>query len=103
MATNAKEIKTNNILNPLNIHELKPMIFYSGKDDELSIVLQEFNHGDLIIKSLSTDVLQVKELILEDEDVEVSWKQSRKGLRVTLPDGFVNSDERKKCTLKIKF
>ncbi|WP_231424834.1 MULTISPECIES: hypothetical protein [Pedobacter] len=89
--------------NPLNIHEIKPIIFYSGKDDELSIVLQEFNYGDLIIKSLSTDVLKVKELKIENEVVEVNWKQSAKGLRVSLPDVFINNKELKKCTLKIKF
>ncbi|MGM9478490.1 hypothetical protein ACS5PU_18850 [Pedobacter sp. GSP4] len=51
--------------NQLHIYEVNPIIFYSGEADELNIELLEFNYGELIIKSLSTSILQVKELIME--------------------------------------
>jgi hypothetical protein len=89
--------------NQLHIYEVNPIIFYSGEADELNIELLEFNYGELIIKSLSTAILKVKELIMENEEFTVKWKQSAKGLRITLPNGLINDETRKKCTLKIKF
>jgi hypothetical protein len=89
--------------NQLHIYEVNPIIFYSGEADELNIELLEFNHGELIIKSLSTAILKVKELIMEDEAFAIKWKQNTKGLRITLPDGLINDGTREKCTLKIKF
>lgn len=89
--------------NQLHIYEVNPIIFYSGEADELNIELLEFNHGELIIKSLSTAILKVKELTMEDEAFTVKWKQDVKGLRITLPDGLINDGTREKCTLKIKF
>ena len=91
------------LTNSLKIYEVNPIIFYSGKEDELLIELVEFNHGELIIKSLTTRVLLVKELIMENENFEISWKQTDNGLRITLPDGLVNDEKREKCILKIKF
>lgn len=99
IALNANEQSSNQ----LHIYEVNPIIFYSGEADELNIELLEFNHGELIIKSLSTAVLKVKALIMEDEEFTIKWKQSAKGLRITLPDGLINDETRKKCTLKIKF
>lgn len=90
-------------VNPLHIYEVNPIIFYSGEADELNIELLEFNYGELIIKSLSTVILKVKELIIENEEFPVKWKQTAKGLRITLPNGLINDETRKKCTLKIKF
>jgi hypothetical protein len=89
--------------NQLHIYEVNPIIFYSGEADELNIELLEFNYGELIIKSLSTAILRVKELIMENEEFAIKWKQTAKGLRITLPDGLINDGTRKKCTLKIKF
>ncbi|WP_293305699.1 hypothetical protein [Pedobacter sp. UBA5917] len=89
--------------NQLHIYEVNPIIFYSGEADELNIELLEFNYGELIIKSLSTAILKVKELIMENEEFPIKWKQTAKGLRITLPDGLINDENRKKCTLKIKF
>lgn len=89
--------------NQLHIYEVNPIIFYSGEADELNIELLEFNYGELVIKSLSTAVLKVKELFMEDEEFKIKWKQDTKGLRITLPDGLTNDENRKKCTLKIKF
>ncbi|TCD05646.1 hypothetical protein EZ449_16290 [Pedobacter frigidisoli] len=103
ISKNKTPLTKDKLLNPLNIYEVNPIIFYSGKEDELNIELVEFNHGELIIKSLSTDILKVKELIMEDEDFDIKWKQTTKGLRITLPDGLINDEFRQKCTLKIKF
>jgi len=89
--------------NKLHIYEVNPIIFYSGEADELNIELLEFNYGELIIKSLSTAILKVKALIMENEEFTIKWKQSAKGLRITLPDGLINDGTREKCTLKIKF
>lgn len=87
----------------LKIYEVNPIIFYSGEADELNIELLEFNHGELIIKSLSTAILKVKSLAMADEDFTIKWKQDAKGLRITLPDGLINDESREKCILKIKF
>jgi hypothetical protein len=87
----------------LKIYEVNPIIFYSGEADELNIELLEFNHGELIIKSLSTTILKVKSLAMADEDFTIKWKQDAKGLRITLPDGLINDESREKCVLKIKF
>jgi hypothetical protein len=89
--------------NQLHIYEVNPIIFYSGEADELNIELLEFNYGELIIKSLSTAILKVKALVMENEEFTIKWKQSAKGLRITLPDGLINDETRKKCILKIKF
>jgi hypothetical protein len=89
--------------NQLHIYEVNPIIFYSGEADELNIELLEFNYGELIIKSLSTAILKVKALVMENEEFTIKWKQSVKGLRITLPDGLINDETRKKCILKIKF
>jgi len=89
--------------NQLHIYEVNPIIFYSGEADELIIELLEFNYGELIIKSLSTAILKVKALMMENEAFTIKWKQSAKGLRITLPDRLINDETRKKCTLKIKF
>lgn len=87
----------------LNIYEVNPIIFYSGKADELNIELLEFNHGELIIKSLSTDIFRVKSLVMADEDFIIKWKQDSRGLRISLPDGLIHDENREKCVLKIKF
>lgn len=87
----------------LKIYEVNPIIFYSGEADELNIELLEFNHGELIIKSLSTAILKVKSLAMADDDFTIKWKQDAKGLRITLPDGLINDESREKCVLKIKF
>ena len=87
----------------LNIYEVNPIIFYSGEADELNIELLEFNYGELIIKSLSTAIFEVKSLVMADEDFTIKWKQDAKGLRITLPDGLINDEKREKCVLKIKF
>ncbi|KLT67399.1 hypothetical protein [Pedobacter sp. BMA] len=91
------------VINPLNVSEINPIIFYSGKEDELMVELVGVKVGELIIKSLSTDVLLVKALKIADEDICLAWKQTEMGLRITLPELVTGEAERKKCRLIIRF
>jgi hypothetical protein len=60
----------------------------------------EFNHGELIIKSLSTAILKVKELLMENEAFTIKWKQNTKGLRIILPDRLINDENQRKMYVK---
>ncbi|TBO41780.1 hypothetical protein [Pedobacter kyonggii] len=52
-------------MNPITkIRTLEPILFYSGKQDELQIFLNEAEYGELIIKSLSHDQIRVKAVML---------------------------------------
>lgn len=70
----------------IDIRTLEPIIFYSGKHGELQIFLNDAEYGELIIKSLSDDQIQVKEVILEETGQKLNWKQDYKGLRITVPE-----------------
>ena len=50
----------------IDIRTLEPIMFYSGKDDELQVFLNETEYGELIIISLSNDQFLVKEVLLEE-------------------------------------
>jgi hypothetical protein len=62
-------------MNPTTkIRTLEPIIFYSGKQDELHFFLNETAFGELIIISLSDDQLFVKEVLLEETNEKLEWK-----------------------------
>jgi hypothetical protein len=86
-----------------NIRTLEPIIFYSGKDDELQIFLNETEYGELIIKSLSDDQIQVKEVLLEETSEKLDWKQDYKGLRISVPEAAVTNGETAGKVVKVTF
>ncbi len=91
-------------MNPTtNIRTLEPIIFYSGKQDELQIFLNETEFGELIIISLSDDQLQVKEVLLEETNEKLEWKQDHKGLRISVPEGLEISGGSMGRVLKVLF
>lgn len=75
----------------IDIRTLEPIMFYSGQQDELQIFLNETEYGELIIKSLSNDQIQVKAVLLDDTGEKLNWKQDYKGLRVLVPETLVTS------------
>ncbi|WP_316827971.1 hypothetical protein [Pedobacter miscanthi] len=85
------------------IRTLEPIIFYSGKDDELQIFLNETEFGELIIVSLADDQLKVKEVLLEETDEKLEWKQDHKGLRISVPEGLQISGASMGRVLKVLF
>ncbi|QNN44726.1 hypothetical protein [Pedobacter roseus] len=85
------------------IRTLEPIIFYSGKQDELQIFLNETEFGELIIISLSDDQLLVKEVLLEETNEKLEWKQDRKGLRISVPEGLQKSGGNMGRALKVMF
>ncbi|WP_316845493.1 hypothetical protein [Pedobacter psychrodurus] len=94
----------NNLMNPItNIKTLEPIIFYSGKDDELQIFLNETEFGELIIISLSGDQLLVKDVLLEETNEKLEWKQDHKGLRISVPEGLQMSGGKVGRVLKVTF
>jgi len=95
---------TNEIKSPsTNIRTLEPIIFYSGKDDELQIFLNETEFGELIIISLSSDQLLVKDVLLEETNEKLKWKQDYKGLRISVPEGLQISGGKMGRVLKVTF
>ncbi len=91
-------------MNPItNIKTLEPIIFYSGKDDELQIFLNETEFGELIIISLSGDQLLVKDVLLEETNEKLEWKQDHKGLRISVPEGLQMSGGKVGRVLKVTF
>jgi len=91
-------------MNPTtNIRTLEPIIFYSGKQDELQIFLSETEFGELIIISLSDDQLLVKEVLLEETNEKLEWKQDHKGLRISVPEGLQKSGGNMGRVLKVTF
>lgn len=87
----------------IDIRTLEPIIFYSGKDDELQIFLNETEYGELIIKSLSDDQIQVKEVMLEESSEKLQWKQDYRGLRISVPEGLQLSGGNMGRVLKVTF
>ncbi|WP_025142375.1 hypothetical protein [Pedobacter jeongneungensis] len=91
-------------MNPTtNIRTLEPIIFYSGKQDELQIFLSETEFGELIIISLSDDQLLVKEVLLEETNEKLEWKQDHKGLRISVPEGLEIKGGNMGRALKVTF
>ncbi|RBQ02426.1 hypothetical protein [Pedobacter miscanthi] len=86
-----------------NIRTLEPIIFYSGKEDELQIFLNETEYGELIIISLSDDQLKVKEVLLEETNEKLEWKQDYKGLRISVPEGLEIRGRSMGRVLKVTF
>ncbi|MGM9476110.1 hypothetical protein ACS5PU_06760 [Pedobacter sp. GSP4] len=95
---------TNELMNPItNIRTLEPIIFYSGKADELQIFLKDTDFGELIIISLADDQLKVKEVLLEETNEKLDWKQDYKGLRILVPETGHASNNKMGRVLKVSF
>ncbi|MDQ0638955.1 hypothetical protein QF042_002520 [Pedobacter sp. W3I1] len=91
-------------MNPITkIRTLEPIMFYSGKQDELQIFLSETEYGELIIKSLSNDQIQVKAVMLDETGEKLNWKQDYKGLRISVPEGLQISGGNMGRVLKVTF
>jgi len=89
--------------NSIDIRTLEPIMFYSGKDDELQVFLNETEYGELIIISLSNDQFLVKEVLLEETNEKLEWKQDHKGLRISVPEGLQKSSGDMGRVLKVMF
>ena len=87
----------------IDIRTLEPIMFYSGKQDELQIFLNETEYGELIIKSLSNDQIQVKAVMLEETGEKLNWKQDYKGLRVSVPETLGTSKKTTGRVVKVTF
>ncbi len=87
----------------IDIRTLEPIIFYSGKQDELHIFLNETEYGELIIKSLSHDQIQVKAVVLDETDEKLNWKQDHRGLRISVPETLLISKEAAGRVVKVTF
>jgi hypothetical protein len=84
-ATNKPKSALTELRQSVDIRTLEPIIFYSGKSDELHIHLGELDRGELIIKSLSKKMMQVKEVALLENGEQLAWKQDLKGLKIVVP------------------
>ena len=87
----------------IGIRTLEPIMFYSGKDDELQVFLNESEYGELIIISLSNDQFLVKEVLLEETNEKLEWKQDHKGLTISVPEGLQKSSGDMGRVLKVTF
>ena len=74
---------SNPLKNAVDIRMLEPIIFYSGKSDELQIHLKEPVIGELIIKSLNTGMFEIKEVMMADTNEQLNWKQNKECLKIT--------------------
>ncbi|MGN8054970.1 hypothetical protein ACTJKN_01775 [Pedobacter sp. 22163] len=91
-------------MNPITkIRTIEPIMFYSGKDDELKVFLNETEFGELIIISLSNDHVLVKEVLLEETNEKLEWKQDHKGLRISVPEELQKSEGDIGRVLKVMF
>ncbi|MCZ4244185.1 hypothetical protein [Pedobacter punctiformis] len=88
--------------NELTIKEVNPMIFYSGKQDEVQILLKAAETGELIVKSLTTEIMKVSDVSLDNDMAEISWHQDMNGLKISMPNQLpvLDNDVR---ILKVKF
>lgn len=87
----------------IDIRTLEPIIFYSGKEDELQIFLNENEYGELIIKSLSNDQIKDKAVMLDETGEKLNWKQDCKGLRVSVPETLITSKKATGRVVKVTF
>nr|WP_276898618.1 alpha-L-fucosidase C-terminal domain-containing protein [Pedobacter kyonggii] len=91
-------------MNPITkIRTLEPILFYSGKQDELQIFLNEAEYGELIIKSLSHDQIRVKAVMLGEAGEKLNWKQDYRGLSVSVPETLVTIKKATGRVVKITF
>jgi len=101
------ERTTKPIVNPLknavDIRMLEPIIFYSGKHDELQIHLKEALKGELIIKSLNTAMLKIKAVMLAGTDTPLNWKQNKECLKITLDTDLAPVSENANRVIKVVF
>ncbi|WP_131536628.1 hypothetical protein [Pedobacter nototheniae] len=88
--------------NELMIKEVNPMIFYSGKQDEVQILLKAADTGELIVKSLTTEIMKVSDISLENDPTEISWHQDINGLKISLPNQLPVADNDVRI-LKVRF
>lgn len=87
----------------IDIRTLEPIMFYSGKDDELQVFLNETEYGELIIKSLPNNLIQVKAVMLDETGEKLNWKQDYKGLRVSVPETMGTSKKTTGRVVKVTF
>ena len=101
------ERTTKPIVNPLknavDIRMLEPIIFYSGKHDELQIHLKEALNGELIIKSLNTAMLEIKAVMFADTDIPLTWKQNKECLKITFDIDLTLVGEDANRVIKVVF
>lgn len=88
--------------NELTIKEVNPMIFYSGKQDEVQILLKAAETGELIVKSLTTEIMKVSDVSLDNDTAEISWHQDMNGLKISMPSQLPVPDNDVRI-LKVKF
>lgn len=88
--------------NELTIKEVNPMIFYSGKQDEVQILLKAAETGELIVKSLTTEIMKVSDVSLDNDTAEISWHQDMNGLKISMPSQLPIPDNDVRI-LKVKF
>lgn len=93
----------NPLKNAVDIRMLEPIIFYSGKQDELQIHVKEALNGELIIKSLNTDMLEIKAVTLADTNAPLNWKQNRECLKITFEPGLAPVGEDMNRVIKVVF
>ena len=83
---------SNPLKNAVDIRMLEPIIFYSGKADELQIHLKESLSGELIIKSLNTAMLEIKAVLMAGTNEPLNWKQNKECLKIVF-DGELKAVE----------
>ncbi|WP_316804199.1 hypothetical protein [Pedobacter nototheniae] len=88
--------------NELTIKEVNPMIFYSGKQDEVQILLKAAETGELIVRSLTTEIMKVSDVTLDNDPVEISWHQDTNGLKINVPNQLPVPDNNVRI-LKVRF
>ncbi|RQO71037.1 hypothetical protein DBR40_17520 [Pedobacter sp. KBW01] len=82
---------------------LEPIIFYSGKHDELQIHLKEVLNGELIIKSLNTAMLEIKAVMMADTDAPLNWKQNKECLKIVFDGELKPVEGNTNSVIKVVF
>lgn len=94
---------SNPLKNAVDIRMLEPIIFYSGKHDELQIHVKEALNGELIIKSLNTAMLEIKAVMLAGTDTPLNWKQTKECLKITFDRDLMSVGENANRVIKVIF
>ncbi|KIA88016.1 hypothetical protein OC25_26515 [Pedobacter kyungheensis] len=100
---NTPQTLTHPLKNAVDIRVLEPIIFYSGKHDELQIHVKEALNGELIIKSLNTAMLEIKAVMLADTDTPLNWKQNKECLKITFDRDLMPLGENANRVIKVVF
>jgi len=100
---NTRPQLANPLKNAVDIRVLEPIIFYSGKHDELQIHLKEALNGELIIKSLNTNMLEIKAVMMADTDAPLKWKQNKECLKITFDTSLGPAGENGNRVIKVMF